>query len=94
MNKFLVNKYRRSKAKSGDFVLLDYEPWRTMEWCFCDKCRDEFSRKLHSKKTLSAEEITSGYPDKWVDFRIEQTAAVNRKTAAMIKKIVSGCCHS
>ena len=88
--KFLTDKYSRRKAKAGDYVLLDYEPWRTMEWCFCSRCRTAFSKKVHSKKVLSAKEITYRYPDEWVNFRIEQTAAINRKTATMIKKIVPG----
>lgn len=90
MTKFLTDKYRKTKAKAGDYVLLDYEPWRTMEWCFCSKCRTAFSKKVNSQKILSAKEITSEYPDEWVDFRIKQTAAINRKTASMIKQIVPG----
>jgi len=90
MTKFLTKKYSRIKAKAGDYVVLDYEPWRTMEWCFCPKCREKFSKKVHSNKVLSAKEITSKYSNEWVNFRIEQTAAINRKTAAIIKGIVPG----
>jgi hypothetical protein len=87
---FMEDKYRKLEAKSGDYVLLDYEPWRTMDWCLCPECRTDFSRKVNSSKVLSAKEIISVYPEKWVDFRIQQTAAINRKTASIIKKIVPG----
>ena len=90
MTKFLTKKYSRIKAKAGDYILLDYEPWRTMEWCFCPQCRAKFSKKVNSNKVLTANRIITKYPNEWVNFRIEQTAAINRKTAAMIKKIVPG----
>ena len=90
MRKFLIDKYRKLKAKAGDYVLLDYEPWRTMHWCFCPECRKEFSRKNNYSKIFSANEIISKYPEQWVNFRIAQTAAINRKTANIIKGIVPG----
>jgi hypothetical protein len=87
---FLVKKYRKLGAKARDYVLLDYEPWRTMEWCFCPQCRSKFSKMVNAGKVLSAKDIIAKYSDKWVQFRIEQTAAINRKTASIIKKIVPG----
>ena len=88
--KFLTEKYFKLKAKAGDYVLLDYEPWRTMHWCFCPECRKEFSRKNNYTKTLSANEIINKCSEQWVNFRIGQTAAINRKTASIIKNIVPG----
>ena len=90
MTKSLTRKYHKLKAKAGDYVLLDYEPWRTMQWCFCTQCRQKFSKKINSPNVLSADKIISKYPNKWVQFRIEQTAAINRKTANIIKSIVPG----
>jgi hypothetical protein len=90
LTKFLTEKYHKLKAKAGDYVLLDYEPWRTMHWCFCPECRKEFSRKNNCPKTLSANEIISKFPEQWVNFRIAQTAAINRKTARILKGIVPG----
>lgn len=63
----------KNVLRQGDYVAWDYEPFETMEWCFCDYCREKFARRLKLPATPTANEIRRNHAEAWVRFRCENT---------------------
>jgi len=66
-------KYLTSGVVAGDSVVLDYEPWDLHNWCFCDECREHFSKAFRLPSIPSAKEIAEKYREQWSDFKFRQS---------------------
>ena len=67
-----------AKAKLGDilYTFWDWE-YHTMAWsCFCDRCKTTFGKfaEVENAAKLSDEAIVTKYPEKWIAFRLDQSA--------------------
>ncbi|MBP5639357.1 MAG: hypothetical protein J6X55_07755, partial [Victivallales bacterium] len=76
--------------KSGDLTLLDNEPFETMEWCFCDYCREKFAKRFKMEKVPTASEIRLRHREKWITFRCENTREVTRNYADGLRERLPG----
>lgn len=90
LEKLLLNYLRKNRAKSGDWVFMDYEPWAAMNSCFCKFCLEKFYGTLTDGAKPAPEEINKKYRREWAAYRSEQTARVNRLTARLIRQYDPG----
>ncbi len=81
------NRYARLNAKSGDWILLDYEPWGTMNSCFCPVCLERFAQSHLGGKAATAAEIAEKHAAAWAEFRVAETVSINRIMVEMIGRI-------
>ena len=76
--------------KAGDYTLLDYEPFETMEWCYCDYCRKKFAKRFNLATVPTTQEIVRNYSKEWVTFRCENTLAILRLNAEGLRERMPG----
>ncbi len=82
---FLVERMKQRGLKNGEWVVFDIEPWETMDWCFCDRCRNDFAAWAKLSGVPTAAQIRSDYRDGWRDFRCLGTARMSQMHAAAIR---------
>ena len=82
----LAERFRQCRSRSGDWVFMDYEPWATMDSCYCEVCLGKFDRTLKSGARPSPAEIRKNYRAEWAAYRSDQSARVNRLTVNLVRK--------
>lgn len=83
----LFSSSARSSFKNGDVILGDIEPFKPLEWCFCQECREDFCNKNNFTKLLSKKEIQNKHAEEWVEFRCIQTAQIIEMSRKIARKI-------
>lgn len=66
-------------------VMLDIEPG-AMEWCFCERCRNDFRKFAGLPALLSPGEILANHADAWLRFRTHQSAELAKRWIEVTKK--------
>lgn len=82
----LMEDYGAELDKPGSIVAMDYEPFETMEWCFCDYCRKKFATRFKLKEVPSASLIRQNYKKEWTQFRCENTSKYLGLVTASLKR--------
>lgn len=83
--KFLVERMKAQGLKNGEWVIFDTEPWETMDWCFCDRCRKDFAAYAKLAAVPTAEEIRRDHRTAWREFRCQATARITQMHGAAIR---------
>ncbi len=86
LESLLAETVKTAAPKPGEYVLLNIEPWNTLDWCFCPFCREKFARLNGLKNVPSAGEIRSKHADDWVKFRTANTAEQVRLYAEAVRR--------
>ncbi|NMA40166.1 MAG: hypothetical protein GX937_08290 [Lentisphaerae bacterium] len=62
---------QRRNPQPGDVLIMDSEDWAPMDWCFCDRCRTNFARRIGLNQAPDAAVIKQQYAEQWRDFRVD-----------------------
>jgi hypothetical protein len=81
----------RDKKKLGGTMLYAMWDWEYSTFalsCFCDRCTAAFAKfaKVPDVPQLSAEQIVTKYPQKWIGFRLDQEARHQLSFAKFLKE--------
>lgn len=76
--------------RSGDYLVLDFEDWSPMDWCFCLRCRTAFAKKNNLVSIPDAALIKKQYAVQWRDFRRENGVGKIRMIHDVVKKFFPG----
>lgn len=71
--------------RPGEMIVMDHEPWNTLEWCYCDRSRKKFAQYIDLDHVPDIAEIKKKYVYEWSRFRCENTA----KMTKMYRDVVS-----
>lgn len=66
-------------------VMFDIEPG-AMDWCFCERCRNDFRKFAGLPALPSAEKILANHADAWLRFRTHQSAELAKRWIEVTKK--------
>ncbi len=67
----ILDGIRRRHPRPGDVLIMDSEDWAPMDWCFCDRCRANFARRIGLQQAPDAATIKRQYAEQWRDFRVD-----------------------
>ncbi len=70
----------------GDYLILDFEDWQPMEWCFCERCRTAFAAANNLSPVPGAAEIKKQHAEAWRDFRRRNGAEKIKMVADVVRK--------
>jgi hypothetical protein len=76
------------RVKKGSWVLFDYEPWQSQDWCYCKKCLKRFAE--FSGKSASAKEIRKKLWRDWSAFRVSDTDAILKNATGTVRRLFPG----
>ncbi len=82
--KYLRKKISSYKYNKNDWVIIDSEQFRPMDWCFCELCRSEFSKRQKSAKVLTTAEILKDHREAWRDFRLSHDTGFLKMVAETV----------
>ena len=89
-NKIVKNFIKETIAnmalKDGEMVVMDTEPWDTLEWCFCNRSRKKFAQYQKLNHVPSITEIKQKYSFQWSQFRCQNTAQIIKMYHDVIKE--------
>lgn len=85
LRKHITDVLKQAGVEDGDWITLDYEPWQSSHYCFCETCLKAFAAFAGLSAPPAVKDIADKYLDTWAQFRIRHCEETIRLTCETIR---------